>query len=391
MGKILTSLDWYSAMFYDHTVREVVEYLGIDFVGCFDELYQDAFTRSIGFEEKIVFRYNGISIECPYTSMIGKVDFDDISVLEVSFPTLRLDISGSGLRWLRGNVNAAIDDFLRTQREDLRMKVTRSDFAFDLIDYKPHFLADCINFVYDLGLPARLQVMNKTVALTYSVRTGDQSTLYIGNPSSEKLLRIYDKKMQYSKAGVDWVKPYDLEPNVETPPDSWIRIELQTRRGTAQSLLYGEGDYLSIFKYIYEHYCFRDTRKLPSYVPQGADFWDELFNWTEIEAIIQNANSVQYRSYSEKVSTSVYGRYFSLIVSAICRDGLEGFLLKLNQELYSLQVPKVDEAEERLRNRRYLALIGKLNELSDDVAVGSIQGLRGLCYDRYKKIQLKKE
>ena len=108
-------------------------------------------------------------------------------------------------------------------------------------------------------------------------------------------------------------------------------------------------------------------------------------------AIIQNANSVQYRSYSEKVSTSVYGRYFSLIVSAICRDGLEGFLLKLNQELYSLQVPKVDEAEERLRNRRYLALIGKLNELSDDVAVGSIQGLRGLCYDRYKKIQLKKE
>lgn len=391
-GRILCSIDWFSAIFEDCSVKEICDFLKLDFNTIFDEIYQEAFTRSIGFEEKIVYRYEGICFECPYSSMYGNFDYDDVSILEVSFPKIRLDISGSGLRFLRSEfkkIDLDLEDYLRIKQSDYHYHVTRSDFAFDLIDYKSEFLDQCIEFV-NSQKSDRLNVMNKQGSIVYSMRTGDQKTLYLGAPSSCKLLRIYDKKLQYCKHGVEWSKPYDLEDiPVEEYPNSWIRIELQTRRHVSESILYGDGSYLSILKYIYQNYCFRDLNKEPSYIRQPADFWINLFDWTEIESIIQNSNSVQYKSYTEKVNDTVYGRYFNLIISALARDGLQGFIIKVNQYLYYLQVPKVDPEEERLRQRRYLGLISKLNCLSSELNIDKIVNLKGIKYDRLKKLQIK--
>lgn len=128
----------------------------------------------------------------------------------------------------------------------------------------------------------------KGVSLAYSYRSGDQRTVYLGTTRSNKLLRIYDKLLQYQKRGVI-VKPLPevFAESGDIDVTSWYRIELQTRRVVCHDLLFGcEHDLSRVLGYIFEKYRVKD---LNGYC---LDFILELFDWDKLPPIVSNKNFI---------------------------------------------------------------------------------------------------
>lgn len=226
-----------------------------------------------------------------------EIDSEDI------FSKIRCNISGSGLAFLRGlgfeiakkcNPDVWFDP---ETGEKFIFHLTRCDFAFDLINYKPEFLDKCIDHCRTQHTYAdRIALLNGGTGLRYSYRLGDQKTLYLGSPRSEKLLRIYDKRLEY----IDKKTKAYIKDNPYHNPDSWIRVEWQCRNEFAHGLFFStdcDGNFfekvqfMSVFRQIYERYCFSDMTS-SYWNRQPAPFWHELFDWDVIPRIIENNNFV---------------------------------------------------------------------------------------------------
>lgn len=290
---IYPKLDYFQAVFEDVDFAYVLEYIGLPATQ-FGDFLTNSYERSLGYIDHIGYRFENISLETRAEYLV-KHDGEECDLSNWIFSKIYLIISGQGLDYLRDK-GIDVDHRFRQQPAVNEitgrpvMHPTRADFAFDLINYKPDFLDSCIAHASNFtnGIP----LCGICKPLKFSVRTGDQKTMYIGSPRSEKLLRIYDKMMEKSdRYGNLLSSPVDYDVN------SWIRVELQTRKSESQRVLYGEGDYMSIFRYIYDYYCFRGNDGKP------AEFWLNLFEWEKIPAIIQNAKWVSAPLDKEKCDT----------------------------------------------------------------------------------------
>lgn len=96
--------------------------------------------------------------------------------------------------------------------------------------------------------------------IKYSLRSGDQHTIYLGTTRSNRLVRIYNKLMQYQKNGVI-VKPLPFPENMDVK--SWFRIEFQTRKVEASKYLFGFNRFEDILKIIFNDYLIRDKQGNP--------------------------------------------------------------------------------------------------------------------------------
>lgn len=290
---IYPKLDYFQAVFEDVDFAYVLEYIGLP-VTQFGEFLTGSYERGLGYDTHVGYRFENISIETRAEYLI-KRDGEECDLCNWIFSKIFLIISGQGLDYLRSK-GIDVDNRLRQPPviNELTgrpvMHPTRADFAFDLVNYAPDFLDLCLDHLsqYSQWVP----LCNQMAPIKFSVRTGDQKTLYLGSPRSEKLLRIYDKKMEQS----------DRYGNLKSSPvdydvDSWIRVEYQTRNAESHRVLYGEGDYLSIFRFIYERYTFKASNGAP------VDFWLNLFDWEKIPAIIQNAKWVSSPLDKEKCDT----------------------------------------------------------------------------------------
>lgn len=377
---IFCKIDWFSAVFESCSISDILKWLKIDFE--VDDFFSRSFSRALGYDTQVTYAFEGVSIAISY-SLINHyaVNNTDLSVFDFVFDRLRLDISGSGLdnmrdKWLSlGFPAGAFDDYLRVQPELDRgsMHVTRCDFAFDLIDWQSDFLDSVLAYCSRLSDSGSSRVPVATSSSSslrsgfqFSCRTGDQRTVYVGSSRSDKMLRIYDKKMQLTSDDGVWLKHCGHE-----DCSSWTRIELQTRNGIANGLCYGNGDFLSIFRYIYDTYCFRDLNS-PSYKPVPADFWDKLFCWEQLPPIVQNANSVPFRSVVDKSDCFVFGNAFRSIMVLIAYLGKEEFFDRLSAHLHIVQTSH-DYAFDK-KNR---GLLLSLQQAASDCDF-SISRLRGV-------------
>lgn len=229
-------------------------------------------------------------------------DSDLKDFLNTIIPKIRFELSGKGCSYLQDECGLDLFGILRTELPE-NARVTRIDIAYDLIDYMPDFQRKLKAFCLDPDSQSsyqRLAICNMKSGVSFSLRTGDQETVYIGAPTSDKLLRVYDKYMQKSKRGV-------LEDcRYGTDIKSWIRIEWQLRNKKADQILFGhcQSDYyLEVFKKIYETYRFRDLTKPGTVV---AEFWEDLFDWRSIPSIIQNLRFVNPENMSEKIKENAY-------------------------------------------------------------------------------------
>lgn len=375
---IFAKIDWFSAVFESCSINDVLRFIGLEEEQ--DEFFGNAFSRALGYDTQVTYAFDGVSIAVSY-SLVNHfaLNLEDNTVFDFVFDRLRLDISGTGLdnlrcKWVEAGCSLdTFDTHLRTEQvlERGQMHVTRCDFAFDLIDYKPDFLDTIIEYLAGNPL-SRAPIMHLTSGLQYSVRTGDQKTVYLGSPRSDRMLRIYDKKMQSCDDHGCWVKNMEY-----SGADSWIRIELQTRNKIAHGLCYGDGGMYSIFRYIYENFCFRDYN-IHRNNATPVSFWDDLFDWDAIPPIIQNLHFVSSVSTIERAEKYVFGTAFKSILILIAAYKKSGFLDKIDYLFEMMQ-----SSDDLNLNRKYRSLLVKLHSSSD----GCISSLPGVSVSN-NRIQL---
>lgn len=347
---IVCLIDWYSCIFEDRTINEVLTWIQISKDVYGDEFINNSYERAMGIDDCIVFSYNNINIEAKNAYFYGK-EIDE-NLLDVVIPKIRLDISGKGLQFLR-NQGINIDLYLRNEKNLVEgQHITRCDFAFDFINYQGTLLDELIEYIKENTTDnQRLVICNLTAALKYKYRTGGEKTVYIGASTSDKMLRVYDKKMQYT----DLASGLYNKENPYNNPETWIRMELQTRNKIAHQVCYGEGDFLSILKYIYNYYCFADL-STPAHRRKPAEFWNSLFNWEEIPSLIQNLQYVQYEPYEVKVERNI-DRNIQSILLYIGMHGVKGLLDRLQKYLITMQFPDTDI---EINQRRWRAFLNKM-------------------------------
>lgn len=315
-GAIYASIDWFQAVFYNVDFSFIYhDYLGLPSVPFDDPAVVSAVERRMGYDTQVGFTYNGISVTTRKDWFLDVPE--DGEVFHTVFKQVQFMISGDGMRFLR-HLNPNIDQDLRSATcvDDLgtpMFHVTRCDFAYDFFNYKPEFLDQCIAYLQELDYNRC-----STVALAYatknsrfSVRTGDQRTVYVGSPRSNKMLRIYDKLME--RGGIC---PEDLpfsKDDVDNVQDinTWFRIEMQCRNDYAVNMLYGYEDPVQRLRVIYDMFAFVDKDRVVK------DFWRNLFEWETINVIIQNANTLSVVVTKDKIQRSFLrwieqGRAFAL-------------------------------------------------------------------------------
>lgn len=304
--KIISKFDYYTAVWQNSTLNDVFKFYKL--YNLFDDSIKDLYRRSQGYLEHVVLSLNGIQFSFSYDEYLNyspRVDCAAVDLFDYKFSLIRADFPGQALDYIRSLHG---DDFVNTfilldpSANNLPYHVTRCDIAYDFLNYMPEFLECCLKHLSDCrhSYLTRVPIMNTQGGNKYSVRIGDQTTIYLGATTSDKLLRIYDKKAQYTKDGL-WKENNPYMDNDDCK--SWFRIELQTRQKKARSILaadlqdtfddYSKNFFISTLRYIYDNYCFRDLDSHRNH-PKPVSFWTDLWNWEEVPSLIQNFNVVEY-------------------------------------------------------------------------------------------------
>lgn len=328
-------IDWYTMMFDDSDFITVLKWIGLEH--CVDEFLSNFICRSSGYDDQFVFGFEGVSVSTKQFGFFGENDVDE-NWFYKKFPKVRLDISGTGLDFLR-SLGLDVDVYLRDVNSlpcpVEKCRVTRCDFAFDLINFKSTFVDELIDYCNTNATPNnRLCVYNKSNGVSFEVKTGSQKTVYVGSKNSDQMLRVYDKKMQYYDYNANCYK----KANEYHDPDSWIRIELQVRKMRACELCFGKGDLFSILRYIHDEFNFSDYVNTTAQNRRPAKFWSELFPWDEIERLMQNRNFVQLRESVEDRLMGSFARGALIFAYAYSKFGPSWIEDFLNKYLLSLQV-----------------------------------------------------
>lgn len=257
---LYSKVDWLTFVVFSETPKTILEKIGIDFA--LDDLVANCFDRDQGYDTRRVFTYNGISLDFNLDDVLHLGD--DENVFEHIYKKFRVDISGSGLDYLRSiNIDAdALAFDLRKIWDPNKIRPTRIDYAFDIVNEHERFLYDFISEVKAaeisgmLSTDSRMKFVNgRNGGTAYSYRWGQgQCTFYFGTPRSEALLRIYDKKLQYSKEGLNTKKLPDFEEVKHNDLKSWYRIELQTRSRFCCNFLLAMENLAEVKSYICSNY-----------------------------------------------------------------------------------------------------------------------------------------
>lgn len=358
---IYSRIDWLSIIFNDMSFNSILEFLKLDPSVYVSEFLKNQGERSQGLENKKFFSFEGVNLEVNLADIVGVADSDDF---EKVFSKIRVDISGHGLDFLR-STGLVVDDYFRNfDAYPQPFHLTRCDFAYDLINYKSDFMDNLIKFCNEnMTAAGNICLLHQKNGIKCSIRVGDQKTVYLGAAGSKQLLRCYDKKLQY----IDKTSGSYIKDNPYENPDSWIRIELQTRRDNSMKLLFGKASssqeyWFALFRHIYESYCFVDYVGTTKQNRRPADFWLNLYNWEEVHELIQNENCVSFVPYHQRVVSDFYSNILRMLrwfAVAGSKETVQGLINSALVDLFDYDNPR----SERRRNA-YLATLNML--LVDD-------------------------
>lgn len=283
---IIPSIDWFQGVFnnvdFDYILHE---FLGLDNCPYEDPEVMAAIEIKLGYDAQCGFNYNGILITTSKNKLLTAQD-EGRDIFHCVFEAIQLKITGEGMRFLR-----SINPDIERELYELRIidycdgagsfHITRADFAFDLINYHIDFLGDLIAHLNGIVMNGgrAVPVLSLGRPMKFEVRSGSQSTVYIGANRSSHLLRVYDKLIE-SKGDLTKL-PITLPDDFVL--DSWCRIEMQTRNEFAHYVFYGSADPEARFKQVYNEFAFCDENR------EVCDFWRDLFDWEQIPSIIQKA------------------------------------------------------------------------------------------------------
>lgn len=345
---IYCKMDWLTLVYKDCKTNEVLVSLGFN-GSDFDEIeraFSERCMRSLGYLTDLTFTINGINFAYRYGDVVNKVgalNVDDINMydfFDIQLEYIRVDMSGSGLDWLRSigiDVDTNYRDFsVLSMQGELDVHCTRVDTAFDFVNYSPKFLEYFIGGLKlvgnpDTGVVSLCKSSGKSGGngVKYSIREGTETTVYLGTGKSDKLLRIYDKLKQYENSAKMGRCPYICNGEV---PFSWFRIELQCRREPmCHKVLFG-GTMESTLRFIDENFaiCGKDRKKVPS--------WQYLFDWETLPRIIQNAKYVSNVSRRERAEKYIKNTAIGNLGIFAAYNGLNAIIQLLNDWIMELQL-----------------------------------------------------
>lgn len=351
---IFCKLDYFQAVFDDVDFNYVVnDFLEMD-VTFTDDVFNSAYERQYGYDSHLVFNIGPVQISAKYDQVICAGD----SVFSSVYSKVFLIVPGQALDFLRSYYDSPeeVDRILRKPPEldklgQPKWRVTRADFAFDFVNYKFDIYDTA---AWELRKCATEQGTVKVKGLkrpiSFSIRSGSEKTIYLGKGRSDRLLRIYDKKLQLTKDGQLIELPDD---SIDYDIVSWDRIELQCRNNWAYHYLYHSEDFIQVLREIYEYYSFIDKDG------NVTDFWKSLFDWQSIPAIIQNAY-FEKQPLSREVLDRQYDVGKQVIAAFMAFYGKEYVYRDLESEFY-----KLFHDDGVRTSRRRLRLLRRINCLND--------------------------
>lgn len=383
-------IDNFTCMFSFVTINDVFKWLRVDPQSFYGDLYHNrALIQSISAYQ---FSWNGINVQAFDLAAVAMIDSairnndsiseefdpnseDFIDVFNLTLNKIRLELTGTGMSYLRSQFHD-IDDYLRDLRlKHPNLKVTRIDFAFDFINYMPGILDAVIEYAQSYSVNGR--------CLTYGgrgykcqVHTVDQKKVYLGSPQSDKMLRIYDKRLEQ----LDTNREVYRKPNNYDDPSSWIRFEFQLRNDKARELCYlASSDSVefhlpslfSIFRKLMNDYTFVDPdttkQNRAPYQP-----WLDLWDWVEVEELykMQNVDD-SFEPYDQRLKKYIEDICISNITVYIDKFGLPSLFNAIYQYLQNMD--SEDEFYQRTKAR-----------LSMKLAMADVSDHKLLCVDRGK-------
>lgn len=240
--------DWLSCMISNSTLHEIMEILNLaDF--CSDFL-SNVHDRDQNCQTTTVLSFSGVTFEVNTDLLHNSKPKNDLpsvqkNIFYFELRRFRLDISGSGLDFLRSN-NFDVTNFILSIPKRNGFTVTRLDWAYDFVNYDHDFTDMMIRELNSLKFSGIIDEKSRLKnygsdngqinAYKYQIFDGtEKSCLYIGANRSQRLARIYNKYLERLNNGV-FTK--DL-PIFENDPcvKSWVRFEMQTRYDFSGSFL----------------------------------------------------------------------------------------------------------------------------------------------------------
>lgn len=384
-------LDWYSVMIYNVSFRKVLQFLKVEY-DFYNDLIANGFQRNCCYSTQQIFTFNGITLEINFDDFL-LLDGDIEKIFDFDFVHIRLDISGTGLDFLRGIFKQPYELELYLQNlesynifgeVDKDFKITRADFAFDFVNYEkcPDFVEKLLDWFYKTEYDPNYRTSSgglncgrPNAPIKYSLRSGDQHTIYLGTTRSNRLVRIYNKLMQYQKNGVI-VKPLPFPENMDVK--SWFRIEFQTRKVEASKYLFGFNRFEDILKIIFNDYLIRDKQGKP------LDFLLDLYDWGSLQEITYNASFTELRSVLDSAKVSI-NRSLQGIVIFIARYGLSGFVQYIYEHMEHMNYSSKSASARSLAfNIKVSRMLNEENISLNDLCLENFCGNLNLDLERLK-------
>lgn len=353
-GRIMTKIDWFTAVFNDCTLTDVFSHfpnIETRLTKTWSELWSERFLRSKGYSYDVILNVGGATCQFKYDDVLSNTECDDFDFLTAVFKYIRFELSGAALDEFRA-YGYDVDELLFkewTLPQGSTYHVTRCDFAFDLLDHCTNFLDVCFDWVHlNHTASGRIQLATAKQGIAYEEKHGDSECLIIGGHSADKKLRIYDKGFQASQKRC-------VDPYTGMWSERWIRIELQLRREHAHGVLYAESErgFMPVLRYIYDNYAFRASSRWNDL----SNVWNELFDWKTIPSIIQNANSVLYVPVIDRATRWIKNTAFGSLFIYAAYYGYEELIKLIDQ-----QARQLARSTFQTDFRRFNALLSKCTQ-----------------------------
>ena len=207
---IVAKIDALTIVFNNMSFCDVIKTIGISEILSPElyELFNSRFFTSFGYGSDLKMSWNGIGLAAHTSDLLDAFNCDAIELLEqhpdefmeTRLPYIKVDMMGSALDYVR-SLGVDIDSMVfnpLTVPDGAAYHYTRVDFAYDLLNYMGDFVDLCIAACNLYENENRLiHTSGASRPLAWEAKTGSQKTLYLGKGGSNRMLRIYDKKLQY--------------------------------------------------------------------------------------------------------------------------------------------------------------------------------------------------
>lgn len=360
---IYPRFDWFDVIFNDCTLRHVFKHFDFDSNSYDSELdFLDLQSQFIGglatFNVPLI---NGcrLFIKRFYLDMANCYRFEDL--LDLVLPEIKISFGGVALSqfgydWMLHYVRKPLPFFAH---------MTRLDFAFDFINYKPESLPALHDFLMD---PANLSDSDRVCCFGvnggYSYRCvwgSDDHRVYFGSVKSSRMLRIYDKKLENTRQGVFKCPEHLIQFENAT---SWIRMELQLRDHECERWLYGSDSenktpsdielFEGVFRKIFEKYALRDmSGRSPLGMPE---FWRTFVDFSDLPVYILNLTLAQKLDATGKINNAGQRSALGALLY-MARYGVKAWDDLILNLLYEL-----NQSEDEISRRKRLAALRTLSQ-----------------------------